>query len=308
MGGRKTQTSQPLGITALDPSPAQGLNCDGGDCGFAPDAPIRVKFDRWLLPTTAVRQSISLYTEGTQLGVFLMPDYDVTARVLGYRADTPLSPGTVYILQFSDADKDPNGFGFRSYDGDSLGQSQQFAFRTASALASSPSTSNAIAHAVSCRDVLTAMASAGCTNSGCHSGNQPRMGLALDTSIGLNTTAIDQVAHETESGTELTQQAVSGGRFGVQMPVIDAGRPENSYLMYKLLISRWLNRDIDAHADPDDPFATGALSQSEVEEARAWFIDFGAMPPDDVGYPDGVSPSDFVNILGTWIRAGAACP
>ena len=114
-----TELADSLETMSLRPR-EQGLNCDGGDCGFAPDAPIRVKFDRWLLPTTAVRQSISLYTEGTQLGVFLMPDYDVTARVLGYRADAPLSPGTVYILQFSDADKIRTDFGFRSYDGDSF--------------------------------------------------------------------------------------------------------------------------------------------------------------------------------------------
>ena len=293
-------------MVALDPSTARGLDCDGGSCGFPPDDPIRVKFDRWLLPTTAVRQSLSLYTEGSELGVFLRPDYDVTSRILSVRPDAPLAPDTVYVVQFGDADKDPNGFGFRSYDGDSLGQSSKFAFRTASA-AEARQPSDTVPTA-SCGDVLSAMAKAGCANAGCHSGNPPRMGLMLDTPDGISTTAIDHVAHETESGTELTQQAVSGGRFGVQMPIIDSGRPENSYLMYKLLISRWLNQELDAHSDGENPFTADALAQSEIEEARAWFIDFGAMPPDPVGYPASVSPSNVVNTLRAWIRAGAVCP
>ena len=305
MGDRKAQANQPLRIVALEPAPARGLDCDGGACGFAPDAPIRFKFDRWLLPTTAIRQSVSLYTEGTQLGVFLRPDYDVTARSLGFRPDAPLLPDTVYILEFSDADKETNGFGFRSYDGDSLGKSTRFAFRTAGASGSPPA--NDSEPAASCREVLIAMAGAGCANAGCHSGNQPRMGLALDTALSLETTAIDHVAHQTESGTEASQRVVSGGRFGVQMPIIDPGRPENSYLIYKLLISRWLNRELGEAAESADAFSADALPTSEIEEARAWFIGFGAMPPDEVGYPNGVSPIELVRTIQGWIRAGAMC-
>jgi hypothetical protein len=305
MGGRKSQASQPLRITALEPASAEGLDCDGGACGFAPNASIRLKFDRWLLPTTAVRQSASLSTEGTGLGVFLRPDYDVTARVLSFRPDAPLAPDTAYIVQFSNADNDPNGFGFRSYDGDSLGRSIRFAFRTTST--ELPAQTGQTAPVVTCPDVLAALASAGCASAGCHSGKQPRMGLSLDSQGGLLATAVDQVAHETESGTEPTQQAVSGGRFGVQMPIIDAGRPENSYLMYKVLISRWLNQELDSIADRPDPFAAESLSSSQIEAARAWFIGFGAMPPDEVGYPDGVSAQELVQTLNGWIRAGAAC-
>ena len=111
------------------------------------------------------------------------------------------------------------------------------------------------------------------------------MGCRSTHSVAFWQRPIDHVAHETESGTEPTQHAVSGGRFGVQMPIIDAGRPENSYLMYKVLISRRLNQELDSIADRQDSFAVEPLSSAQIEAARAWFIGFGAMPPDEVGYP-----------------------
>ena len=304
IGARDMPSAEPLRVVALEPYSAQGLDCDAGDCGFPVDAPIRLQFDRWLSPTTAVRQSLSLYTEGTQLGVFLRPDYDVTARSLSYRPDTPLASDSVYILQLSDADQDPNGLGFRSFDGNSLESPKAFAFRT-SVLGQTQPAADALP-APSCDQVVAALASAGCTRGGCHSGDTPRMGLLLESAAGLISTAIDHVAHETETGTDVTQRAVSGGRFGTQMPIIDSGRPENSYIMYKLLIGRWLNRELAAQ--PAAQFAPDVVSQDAIDRARAWFIEFGAMPPDEVGYPDGTSPLGLVRELQSWIRAGATCP
>jgi hypothetical protein len=262
-----------------------------------------LKFDRWLLPTTAVRQSLSLYTEGTQLGIFLRPDYDVTARSLSYRPDTPLDPGSVYILELNDANQDPNGSGFRSFDGNSLDSSQAFAFRTSLSGQTPPTDTLPVPP---CAQVVSALNNAGCARSGCHSGNDPRMGLLLENADGLIATAIDHVAHETETGTDVTQQVVSGGRFGTQMPIIDAGRPENSYLIYKLLIGKWLNGELAAQ--PAAPFAIDVLSQDTIDRAREWFIEFGPMPPDAVGYPSSVSPLELVSNLQSWIRAGATCP
>jgi len=300
------QPGQPLRIVAEQPWNAQGLDCDGGACGFAFDAPLRFKFDRWLLPSTAVRQSISLRTEGTQLGVFLFPEYDVTARALSYRPETALAPDTVYLLTVIEADEDANGFGFRAYDGKSLSSSQTFAFRTSSMR--SPISATDASSKPNCSAVLTALQKAGCAAASCHGSDSPRMGLSLDSVAGLQRTAIDHVAHQSQLGTEVTQQVVSGGRFGTQMPIIDSGRPENSYLMYKLLIGSWLNREMDTLTDPTDPFAASGLTPGQIEDARAWFVEFGPMPPDNVGYPDGVSPLEFVTTVQGWIRAGAVCP
>jgi hypothetical protein len=305
LGARQSSSARPLQIVEQEPTAAEGLDCDGGDCAFATNGPLRFRFDRWLTPSTAVRQSLSLYTEGTNLGVFLRPDYDVTARVLSVRPDAPLAPDTVYILQLANADQEPNGFGFRAYDGNSLAETLTLAFRTASA--SEPSPPAGALESPTCSEILAAFARAGCASVSCHGGQAPRMGLSLDSASGLRSTATDQVAHETQSGPEMTQQVVSGGRFGTQMPVIDSSRPENSYLMYKLLIGTWLNREIDAFASSGDSFAPKGLLPSEVEEARAWFIEFGAMPPDSIGYPDGVSPLEFVTSVQRWIRSGAEC-
>lgn len=306
LGGHDAQPGEPLQIVAAEPYSAQGLDCEsdaGNDCGFPADAPLRLKFDRWLLPTTAVRQSVSLVTEGTEQAVFLRPDYDVTARVLAIRPDTPLAAGSVYLLQLISADQDPNGFGFRAYDGGALSAPSTFAFRTSAPAAQS----NVALPVATCDEVLSAIAQAGCTQAGCHSGPVPRMGLSLENASGLLSTAIDQVAHETESGPDLTQQAVSGGRFGVQMPIIDSGRPENSYLIYKLLIGSSLNNEFGAEVNRDH-FAPDPMTQAAIEQARAWFIEFGPMPPDEVGYPAGVSPAELVRTLQSWIRAGATCP
>ena len=65
-----------------------------------------------------------------------------------------------------------------------------------------------------CADMLAALANAGCASSSCHASTTPRMGLALDSIEGLKATAIDHVAHQTQTGTEITQTVVSGGRFG----------------------------------------------------------------------------------------------
>jgi hypothetical protein len=309
VGGRKPPPGEPLRIVASQPYSAQGLDCEldaGVECGLDPSAPLRFKFNDWLLPTTAIRQSVSLYTEGTELGVFLRPDYDVTARVLNYRPDTPLAPGAVYELRIPDADQDPNGLGFRSYDGRSLDTSYNYAFRTS--IASQASPPNDALPAVTCDQVLSALDKAGCASANCHGGNLPRMGLSLQDAAGLLSTAIDHVAHETELGTDVSEPVVSGGRFGTQMPVIDSGRPENSYLMYKLLIGSGLNRELGELANDRDPFAPGSLSSAAIEQARAYFLELGAMPPDSVGYPSGVSPSEVVTTLQSWTRSGAVCP
>jgi len=305
IGNRTSHAGSPLQIVAEEPKAAQGLDCDSGDCAFLPNAPLRFKFDRWLIPTTAVRQSVSLSTEGTGLGVFLRPDYDVTARVLSVRPDSPLASNMVYILTLADADHDQYGNGFRAYDGASLEKRRSFAFRTGLPAVEAPDDTKS---AAKCSEILAALAKAGCASSNCHGGNTPRMGLALDSFEGLEATAIDHVAHQTQTGTEISEQVVSGGRFGTQMPIIDSGRPENSYLVYKLLIGSELNREMDTLADHGDAFSPTGLTPSQIEDARAWFIDFGPMPPDEVGYPNGVSPFEFVTSLQGWIRAGAVCP
>jgi len=136
----------------------------------------------------------------------------------------------------------------------------------------------------------------------------PRMGLLLDDEQGLLATAIDHVAHETQNGTDISLRYESGGRFGDQMPIVDKGRPENSYLIYKLLIGKAFNRELHDRADSADPMSAVPMTEEQISHARDWFIRLGPMPPDEVGAADGVSLFETYSTLAAWIRAGASCP
>jgi hypothetical protein len=269
-----------------------------------------------------------MFTEGTGLGLTLRPDYDVAARVLEYNLDSAIPGGMVWNLVLHDADQDENGFGFRAFDGNAIGSSISMSFRTS--LDPPVSVAQKPKKAPSCADVLSTLGRAGCSRLGCHSRQTsaqcaaslpmawdqvlsqcvavPRMGLALDDAQGLTTTAVNQVAHETQNGPDISERVVSGGRFGDQMPIIDIGRPDNSYLIYKFLIGQAFNRELGERANPSDPFSPTPMTQAQIDHARDWFIQFGAMPPDDVGFPQGVSPVDTYSTLRDWIRVGAMCP
>src|SRR4030095_213603 len=82
-------------------------------------------------------------------------------------------------------------------------------------------------------DVMGFFAQGGCKSASCH-GKVHRMGLDLGTLEGVFLTAIGHVAHETAigQGTTPLEEPI---RLGVNMPVIDPGRPDNSYMMYKLV-------------------------------------------------------------------------
>jgi hypothetical protein len=331
VGRRSKPASESLKIVASAPAEAEGFDCelDAGSCGFAPIGPLVLRFDRWLLPTTANRQSLSLVTAGTALGVTLDPDYDVATRTIRYRFDR-IPGGVAFTIRVPDADQSPNGFGFRAFDGAALDSRKTISFRTSldstpeRAAASEPS-------APTCAQVLATLANTGCSRVGCHSRQTspqcasaspetawdasvgacvkvPRMGLLLEDIQGLTTTAINHVAHETEDGTNISRRYESSGRFGDQMPIIDPGYPQNSYMIYKLVIGEGFNHELEARADHSDPLSPTAMTSDEISRARDWFIRFGPMPPDEIGTPDGVSLYDTYQVLSRWIHAGAPCP
>ena len=336
MGKRVQPRGESLTIIASDPEAAEGLDCQldsGSSCGLPVGGPLRFKFDRWLLPTTATRQSLAMYTAGTGLGVMLRPSYDVASRTIAYAFELPMPAGAgrVFNLRLADADQDPNGYGFRGFDGVPLDSSVTIAFRTALEWSSSAPAEGLASGPPSCADVVRTFARAGCNRLGCHSReassncagtsvgmawdeslqqcvNVPRMGLLLDDAQGLLATAIDHVAHETQNGTDTSLRFESGGRFGDQMPIIDKGRPENSYLIYKLLVGKAFNRELHDRADSADSMSAEPMTEEQISHARDWFIRFGPMPPDEVGAPDGVSMFDTYTTLAAWIRAGASCP
>ena len=131
----------------------------------------------------------------------------------------------------------------------------------------------------------------------------PRMGLDLSSASAIIRTAIEEVARQTETGPSGGIPLVNPDRIGVQMPIIDPGRPSNSYMMYKLLRDPRVLRD-----DPCETQYEVALngecpnpSQDERERLREWFVSGAPMP---LGTPGALDRGD-LDVLQGWIRNGA---
>jgi len=133
----------------------------------------------------------------------------------------------------------------------------------------------------------------------------PHMGLSLDGWDDIQTTAIAKVAHQTEIGetTGVTNEAPL--RFGVNMPIIDPERPDNSYLMYKLLL-RPEAYEPGAPTDCEEPESCSPPDGEELERLRAWFVRGEPMPETAPG--ESFIDHAALASLQAFIRGGAACP
>jgi len=266
------------------------------DCGVHIGSSITLRFDRYLRASTAVRQSISVYTGDPSNGIGLLrPEYDVVERVLVYRITQFLEPGTLYTVEVLSSDS-PTGLGFQAFDGAPLEGGEVplkfnfFTQRNRDWLPQLP-----VEPVPSCERVLEIFANAGCAAGGCHGGNTPSTGLLLDRAEAFVETALNRVARQTELGAAVGVPLQDPARFGLQMPIIDPGQPANSYLLYKLLrgeFSHWLG--------PDDPgrcssrYSVGLGPDcvpppaDELTRLREWFVRGAPMPPpDDTPPPSG---------------------
>jgi hypothetical protein len=290
------------------------LSEDG--CGVPVDTPIEVRFDRYLLPKTATRQSLRVFS-GTGVGAFLVPTYDVVERVVTYRPSygSALLPGLLYTVVLPRPDKDQQGYGFRAYDGAPLAPGTvplRFSFRTARRVpppAEPPPASDAGCATIDA--ALEAFARSGCTSSGCHAGNDAVLGLRLDSADGLRTTALSRVAHETDVGATPGQALVDPSRFGVGMPIVDPGSPATSYLLYKLLVNpaNFPGEDggcRSTHRAELPPSGCFGPSLGEQRRLRDWFVAADPMPPDGAGV--GGSGGDDLRTIQDFILLGAGTP
>ncbi len=255
-----------------------------------------------------------MYSGSQDTSVFLEPEYDLVERVLRYRhfSGGTFVPGVLYTVQLYVPSSDhPDGF--RAFDGAPIAEGDApltFNFRTRAAKAPQP----APAPVPSCQDVLAIFARATstgllCSGSGCHR-PPARMGLDLSSAQGLAATAIGRVAHEAAVGPRPDVPLEDPPRVGVQMPVIDPGRPGNSYLMYKLI------RNTDNFTAPAGPCVTEHQvelpkgqclppSHAESLRLREWFVTGEPMPlrrtVDD--HPH-LEQSD-LRTIQSWIAGGA---
>jgi hypothetical protein len=282
------------------PKDGEGIDCDwqSAACGVPSNRPLIFRFDRWLQPGTAARQSIRLAADGSDQTEFSAPRYEVLTREITYRSDG-VSPGLVYVLELNDADREP-GWGFAAYDGRALersAQSEPIVFRTGPP---EPRWEPTPQVRTTCADALRVFRSAGCTASNCHgsSGKGSAAGLWLDDGGGLEN-AIDRVARASDRGIEDGRVSIQPERFGINMPLVLPQDPARSYLLYRMLLGR------DAYRDAEGQFQVQPPSDAELERATIWFGAMGPMPPAGVGYPPSVSPVDSVRLIESWIRDGA---
>ncbi|MGC4064541.1 MAG: hypothetical protein QM784_07840 [Polyangiaceae bacterium] len=256
------------------------------------------RFDRWLEPETATRQSIRLAASGAENAEFAEPWYEVLTRTITFRAGGVI-PGLVYLLELNDAEQDP-GWGFAAYDGRALERSSKsdvVVFRTGPPDPKWDLTARA---RITCADALRVFRSSGCTASSCHggSGGAPAAGLRLDDVAGLSA-AIGRVARASDRAIEDGRVSIQPERFGLNMPLVLPWDPARSYLLYRVLLGE------DAYRDAAGRFRVEPPSKAELDRATTWFGAMGPMPPVDVGYPPSVSPVDNVRVLESWIRDGA---
>jgi hypothetical protein len=130
------------------------------------------------------------------------------------------------------------------------------------------------------------------------------MGLDLGSRDGLVASALGSVAHETDYESHSGVTLDNPSRFGVGMPILDPGRPDNSYLLYKVLI-----HPTAYGPDPcgpsrhlvalQDQCLTPSLEASE--RLRDWFVRGEPMPPNG---QLGLSLED-LRQLERWIAGGA---
>lgn len=296
---------------ATYPQQGDGIDCDPSldDCGVARDAVLEVRFDRPLLPSTAVRQSLSVHPAGSTGSVFFRPEYDVLERVVTFVPEdgTLWEPGLLYEVELRlPADE---GFGFRAYDGAALVEEGsvplRFSFRTARV---DPGPSPPAAAPPTCLDARSVFGSGGCLE--CHAGAEAPMGLQLDSAAALTETAIGRVAHAADTGSVAGRILVNPGRFGSGMAIISPGDPSSSYLLYKVLTNR-ANYGADGcasiHRAPLPAGECLSPSAAEVERMRSWFLPLDPMPPT----PQSSLTTAGLRTLQGFIRAGASvdgCP
>jgi uncharacterized membrane protein YgcG len=301
-------------IVATNPTPEQK------DVGV--DTAIWVRFDRFLDPTTVIRQSVRI-TGGT-IGVdgstpagteFASPFYDVIERVAVYRLGG-LQPGVRYTVTIWSPD-DNQGTGFRAFDGAPLAATTTFSFTTSTNPTTSANepTQPVVNFCSQCTNNHVVRGGGqillqGCAFGTCHGTDTeggPPNNLDLSTFEAFQRTAIGHVAHQTLSGPTSTPEVLAT-RFGASMPLIDRNQPGNSYLLYKILIAPTLwpaAGAIPAAGEyPNQPVG-GDIKPSDDELARLQesFVMGGTMPLGIDSFK-----IDQARAIQAWIASGAPAP
>jgi len=339
----------PVHLLAMYPPDGCGVGPDP-DCAPVPiNATIKLRFDRFLNTATTNRQAIQVYTGDPKFspGITFQVDYDPVERVVEFRVPEgqAFKPQTLYQLVLGEA-KDEGDLGIRAFDGAPLSDAElplHTSFFTGTAGVAQPADSVPSCEVIM-REVFNGVG--GCTGKACHNTGEHSYGgvdlldapyaLRLDSVAAVQQTAIDRVAHETDLGDDSGGiPAENSPRFGVRMPLIDSssGGPGNSYLMYKLFLSKEnyaacvpfagstlcppdpapapTGPHVSVHTDLPLPGGSIVPSDEELVRLREWFVRGEPMPRlqfDRDGNPVERSvPLQALRALSLFIAAGAHC-
>lgn len=267
------------------------------------------------MPYTAVRQSIGI-SAGSP---FLLPSYDLFTRTVTYDLGANFHPSLLFRLSLPVAEA-RGAAGFRAYDGaplDAARTPELITFMTSSFTV--PPEPVPPFSEPSCA-VVTELLASRCASACCHGGDQPILGLSLESAERIHATAIRRVARQTEKGNVAGVAYRNAERFGLHMPIIDPASAPTSYLVYKLLVHE---RNLEPCSGPSCPFddLPGArncspLEADEVERMKDWFVTGEAMPiVRETEQTYGCAPVDprpldcgSMRAIERWIENGALCP
>jgi hypothetical protein len=325
----------PVHLIGAFPPDGCGIGEDP-DCTVPTNVALTLRFDRFLNPVSAIRQSLRVYAGDPAVGVPFSYDvvYDPIERVVEYRVPPggAYKPHTLYVVELfvAEAPSDP---GFRAFDGAPLAAGElplRFSFITGDAPMALP----APPPAPTCDDVVKQVFGTlgNCSGAACHRkgdnlldtgvplGDAPHQ-LWLESSRHFAQSAIGRVARQTEVGD------ISGGpsapqspRFGVRLALIEPDSPGGSYLLYKLLLGASnfepcrpdstedvcraaVDPPVSSH--PFLPLAEGetiAPAPEELERLREWFVRGEPMPRGR-----GNVRLEGLRALSSFIEHGARC-
>ena len=302
----------------------EGLG-DGVSADIPNSARFDVTFDRYLSPEEAIRRSVCLRasldipassaacTDGLPLKV----SYDPIRRVVSYYLDADqvgvLDIGVRYTLTVFTASG--SGEGFRAFDGRPLDANHSFSFETIDAAALGPEqpiegggycAADPDLCYLGCDGGVEEVFRNYCGDA-CHVDTKtsrgmeaPSLGLQLHDLFGIENTAKDRVAHETEIGGRADAPALSPAKLGAGMPIVASHDAGNSYMLYKVLAN------VPDGWDPpleDGTPAPSTLADGETERLRASLV---------VGMPMPALPYtlDYAGAerISKWIASGAEIP
>jgi hypothetical protein len=208
------------------------------------DGVIQISFDRYLLPSTILRQSyVILDTQNKPIPTEpLQTIYDPVARTVTIAGPNGpgrpwLTPNQAYKLVLGVPEGESDLGGFRAIDRAPLNANQtlEFPFMTGP-----EAKETQIEPIVSfCSDVFPILVLKCGTTSTCHaSGAKAAASLILDTSEGVRNTARGRVAQGANTSARGGIVEPAGRVFGINMPLIDPNNPGNSWLVYKIDLAR----------------------------------------------------------------------